>query len=129
VSALADILRDRTGAPVPAESWTAHLEDHGDIKIFVGHIDQAEADRRLAARNQALSGLETVRGDVTHRWAVIERHDEDCDALSSEVAIGGDPGDLCACDEPWYPRWVESGTPGAVAVTTAFADQPAGGAR
>lgn len=126
---LADILSDKDGATVPAEQAALYLAEWGDVHMFIGHITQAEANQRLAAMDQTLSGLLTVRGDFNHRWAIFERHKDYCDALFDdhdeeldEDALDLAPEDFCTCEDPWYARWVDAGTPGAIAVTTAFAD-------
>lgn len=125
--ALSDILTDRTGAPLPVEQFVAFLPEHWDIHLVIGHVTEEEFNRRLAAIDHTLSGLQTVRGDFTQRWAVFERHEEDCESLNPVViAMGGDPDDMCRCRADsraeWSVRWVDPGTPGAVEVTTAFAD-------
>lgn len=120
---LADILTDKDGT-IPAEQAAIYLKANWDIHMFIGHITQAEANQRLAAMDQTLSGLLTVRGDFTHRWAIFERHEDSCESLEDEawVVANGPADDLCHCEDPWYARWVDAGTPGAIAVTTAFAD-------
>ena len=128
--ALADVLKcgHDDHAPIPAEQAAIYLEANWDVHLFIGHITQDEANQRLAAKDQTLSGLLTVRGDFTHRWGVFERHEDGCDALydySDELdddALELDADDFCRCEDPWYARWVDAGTPGAIAVTTAFAD-------
>jgi hypothetical protein len=128
VLALADILTDKNGTVTPAEQAALYLEEWGDVHLFIGHITQDEANQRLAALDQTLSGLLTVRGDFTHRWAIFERHEDNCDALGEDEDELGedelelDPDDFCRCEDPWYARWVDAATPGAIAVTTAFAD-------
>lgn len=125
---LADILKGADGVTVPVETSAIFLEEHGDVHMFIGHITEAEANRRLAAMDQSLSGLLTVRGDFTHRWGIFERHEDSCDALYDDLdeldedALELCADDFCRCEDPWYARWVDEGTPGAIAVTTAFAD-------
>lgn len=125
--ALADILKTKKGT-IPAEQAAIFLEEWGDVHLFIGHITQEEANRRLAAKDQTLSGLLTVRGDFAHRWGIFERHEDSCDALYDDTDeldeddLELDADDFCRCEDPWYSRWVDEGTPGAIAVTTAFAD-------
>jgi hypothetical protein len=142
---LTDILTNRDGAAEPAEQFVAFLPEHWDIHMVIGHVTEEEFNRRLAAIDHTLSGLQTVRGDFTQRWAVFERHEQECESLYPFIiAMDGDPNDMCRCRADsraeWVVRWVDAGTVGAIAVTTASADQagidaygtrvlPIGGAR
>lgn len=127
---LADILKSDDATSLPADQAALYLVENWDIHLFIGHIDIAEANRRLAAKDQTLSGLLTVRGDFTHRHAIFVRHEESCDALFDEEDDDLDPDDFhtltpddfCTCEQPWYAHWTEPSTPGSIAVTTAFAD-------
>ncbi|MFB6977716.1 hypothetical protein [Streptomyces scopuliridis] len=108
---LAEVLVDESGAPVPADRFVAHLADYGDVQLFVGHIDEREADRRLQLAETELGGPLTIQGPLNRYWVLFQRHEADCSGAG------------CECGEAdWYPNPVEVGTPGAVAVTTGFAD-------
>lgn len=124
---LANILKAHDDTPIPADRYAQYYGQH-ELTVFVGHIDTVEADRRLAVQDTSLSGLLTVRGDLTHRWAVAERHDQDACKYLTLLAIQDvlddddtpDPELDCDCDDPWYLRWVDDPTtPGAIPVTTA----------
>lgn len=124
--ALADVLKDRTGAPIVAEQFVAFLPEKWGIHLVIGHVTEAEFNRRLAALDLTLSGLQTVQDWFTQRWAVFERHEQNCESLYPFIiAMGGDPLDMCRCRadsrSEWFVRWVDAGASGAIAVTTAFA--------
>lgn len=127
---LAAVLVDLNGTPIAEDEFVVHLEEYGDIKLFAGHIDQVEADCRLVTWcKQSISWsddsgeLQTVQSDLTHRWAIFERHDpEACDDALYPPEDPADEGLTCSCEDDWYVRWVDEGTTDAIAVTTAFAD-------
>ncbi|WP_381801106.1 hypothetical protein [Streptomyces niveus] len=104
---------DHVLAGTPAAEFVAHLADYGDVQLFIGHIDEAEANRRLAATENDLSGLLTIQGPLRHTWVAFGRHEAGCRDASR-----------CDCGEAdWYPNPAEVDAPGAVAVTTGFADE------
>jgi hypothetical protein len=105
-----------------ADQFVGFLADYGDLQLFIGHIDATEADRRLVGLDASLSGPLVVAGPVAHKWVVFQRHDDECQRRNPDA---GDDFDSCDCaDFDWYPNNADAETPGAVAVTTVFADEP-----
>ncbi|MFJ1827453.1 hypothetical protein [Streptomyces sp. NPDC088178] len=118
---LDQVLTDGHGTQTPATEFVGFLADYGDLQLFIGHIDAAEANRRLSNLDDYLSGPMEVAGPVTHKWVLFQRHDDACQHRNPNAA---DDFSSCDCgDFDWHPNTAGAETPGAVAVTTVFADE------
>lgn len=117
---LAEVLVDDKGATFAPERFAPVLEEFADQTLFIGHIGKAEANGRLRALENDLSGLLTVQGKIRHNWVTFERHEDDCPERN--VPMDDDPN--CECGkEPWQVNRAKASTPGAVAVTFVFCDE------
>ncbi|MFJ5294580.1 hypothetical protein [Streptomyces sp. NPDC088348] len=132
-------LTTQAGHRIPDTDYAQFLAERNDVHLFIGHIDTAEAQRRITLHEELYGGIRISRTEVLKRrwaldggslsqyWVRFERHASTCSWYGHDFANDPDIDeseqfDDCDCAEfEWHPNVVPESTPGAVAVTTVFA--------